>query len=121
MARARVRKLTVDDIDYQWVVRPLDPGHVVVRVWRRGPVRHRQLEVRVAFDDPWLNYGPIITTPQDRRAEVFDLTPVTSALVARLVRLGLAAGWESESRGQSLRFDLDGTRERLTPVEHTPG
>lgn len=116
-----MRKLTVDDTDYQWVVRPLDPGHVVVRVWRRGPVRHRQLEVRVAFDDPWLNYGPIITTPADRRAEVFDLTPVTSALVARLVRLGVAAGWESESRGQPMRCDLDGTRERLTPAERTLG
>jgi hypothetical protein len=121
VARARVRKLTVDDINYQWVVRHLDPGHVVVRIWRRGPVRHRQLEVRVAFDDPWLNFGPIITTPENRRAEVFDLTPVTSALVARLVRLGLAVGWESESRGEPMRFDLDGTRERLTPMERTLG
>lgn len=94
----------------------MDAGHVVVRVWRMGAVRRRQLEVRLAFDDPWLNFGPIITAPKDRVAEVFALSPVTSALTARLVRLGLAAGWQTDSQGRPMSFTLDRTRRELTPA-----
>jgi hypothetical protein len=78
-----------------------------------GEVRHRPLEVRVEFDDPWLNYGPIITAPSDKVGEIFALTPVTSELTARLVRLGLAAGWQPESRGAPSRFTLDRTQLEL--------
>lgn len=116
VADARKRRIKVDGVDYQWVVRPVDAGHVVVRVWRMGAVRRRQLEVRLAFDDPWLNFGPIITAPKDRVAEVFALSPVTSALTARLVRLGLAAGWQTDSQGRPMSFTLDRTRRELTPA-----
>jgi hypothetical protein len=112
---ARIRTIEVDGIGYQWAVRRVDPGHVVVRIWRIGEVRHRALEVRVEFDDPWLNYGPIITAPAEKVGEIFALAPVTSELTARLVRLGLAAGWQSESRGAPSRFTLDRAQHELAP------
>ncbi|GAB3957034.1 hypothetical protein GCM10027614_71240 [Micromonospora vulcania] len=80
----------MDNIDYRWTVRRDDPGHVVIRVWPIEPGRGVSLEARVAFDDPWLNYGPIITAPPDRLAN-FALTPVTPEQVAGLIRAAAPA------------------------------
>ncbi|GAB3136378.1 hypothetical protein GCM10027290_00020 [Micromonospora sonneratiae] len=70
----------------------------------------------MAFDDPWLNYGPIITAPADRVAEAFALAPVTPQLVARVIQAALAAGWQVDGGGGPLRFALTRSRERLEPV-----
>ncbi|MEU0551020.1 hypothetical protein [Micromonospora sp. NPDC005979] len=90
MARTRKRTIRVDDVDYRWTVSQADPGHVVVRVWDVDGGQDVRLEERVAFDDPWLNYGPIITTDPERVVEVFALEPVTPRLVERLIREALA-------------------------------
>jgi hypothetical protein len=116
MARARKRRIRVNDVDYRWTVRHVDPAHVVVRVWHIAARRGTQLEVRVAFDDPWLNYGPIITAPSDRVAKVFALDPVTPRLVAELIQAALAAGWTVDGDGGPLRFVLTRNRERLELV-----
>lgn len=113
MPRTRVRKIEVDGTSYHWAVRRIDPRHVVVRIWQTGA----PLEVQVEFDDPWLNYGPIITAPRDKVAEIFALTPITSELTARLTRLGLAAGWPPETPGAPTRFTLDRTQHSLTPIQ----
>jgi hypothetical protein len=106
----------VDDVDYRWSVRQVDPGHVVVKVWHGASGRRTPLEVRVAFDDPWLNYGPIITAPAERVTEVFALEPVTPGLVAGLIRAALAEGWQVHGDGVPLRFELSRDGERLEPV-----
>ncbi|MFG3713636.1 hypothetical protein [Micromonospora sp. NPDC047730] len=115
MARIRKRRIRVDGLDYRWMVSHVDPGHVVVRVWHIA-TRGSQLEVQVAFDDPWLNFGPIITAPADRVAEVFALAPVTPRLVAELIQAALAAGWPVHGDGGPLRFTLTRDRERLEPA-----
>ncbi|MFI6822728.1 hypothetical protein ACIBJE_17505 [Micromonospora sp. NPDC050187] len=115
MARSRQREIRVDGVDYRWAVRHLDPGHVVVRVWHTAARRGTPLEVRVAFDDPWLTFGPIVTAPPGRVAEVFTLTPVTPQLVADLIRAALAAGWQVDDDGPR-RFRLTRDRERLEPL-----
>ncbi|SCL28472.1 hypothetical protein GA0074692_2545 [Micromonospora pallida] len=120
MARSRERRIHVDGVDYRWMVRHVDPGHVVVRVWHTTTGRGTPLEVRVAYDDPWLNYGPIITTPSEQAAEVFALTPVTPQLVADLIRAALTAGWQAEDDGGPRRFTLTRDRERLEPVSGRP-
>ncbi|PSK67829.1 hypothetical protein B0E53_00100 [Micromonospora sp. MH33] len=101
MARTRKRRIRVDGADYRWTVRHVDPGHVVVRVWHVAPGRGTRLEALVAFDDPWLNYGPIITASSDRVAEVFALEPVTPRLVAGLIQQAVAAGWPAQ--GESVK------------------
>jgi hypothetical protein len=73
------------------------------------------LDVLVAFDDPWLNYGPILTAPPDRVAEVFVLAPITPRLVEQLVRAGLADGWRPADSGAPMRFTLDRGRDRIIP------
>ncbi|NBE79869.1 hypothetical protein [Micromonospora rubida] len=116
MARIRKRMIRVDGVDYQWVVRHVDAGHVAVMVRHIATGRGTQLEVQVAFDDPWLNYGPIITAPPDRVAEVFALAPVTPQLVAELIQAALAAGWQVDGVGGPLRFTLSRDHDRLEPV-----
>jgi hypothetical protein len=120
MARTRKRTIHVDGVDYQWTVRHVDLGHVVVGICHATPGRGTRLEVRVAFDDPWLNYGPIITAPPDRVAEVFALAPVTPRLVAELIQAALAAGWQVDGDGGPQRFRLTRNRERLEPVSERP-
>ncbi|MFG1881702.1 hypothetical protein [Micromonospora sp. NPDC049102] len=90
MARTRKRSIRVDDVDYRWTASRADPGHVVVRVWGVDSSQDIRLEARVAFDDPWRNYGPIITTDPERVAEVFASDPITPRLVERLIRAALA-------------------------------
>ncbi|MCP3784895.1 hypothetical protein NLX85_16120 [Micromonospora sp. A3M-1-15] len=119
MARTRRRRIRVDGVDYRWTVRHADPGQVVVRVWHAATGRGTGLEVLVAFDDPWLNFGPIVTAPSDRVAEVFALEPVTPRLVAALVQAAVAAGWPAHRGGGPRRLVLDRSRERLEPAPGT--
>lgn len=119
MARTRRRRIRVDGVDYRWTVRHADPGHVVVRVWHAATRRGTGLEVLVAFDDPWLNFGPIVTAPSDRVAEVFALEPVTPRLVAALVQAAVAEGWPAPGDGGPRRLVLDRSRERLEPAPGT--
>ncbi|MEU4366467.1 hypothetical protein [Micromonospora chersina] len=118
MARTRRRTIRVDGVDYLWTVRHADPGHVVVRVWHAA-TRVAGLEVLVAFDDPWLNFGPIITAPSDRVAEVFALEPVTPRLVAALIQTAVASGWPARGECGPRRLVLDRSRERLEPAPGT--
>lgn len=95
MSRANgLRQITVDATRYAWIVARIDPNHVVLRVWaaERGR-RDFPLEVRLRYDDPWLNYGPIITAPPERRDAVFQLEPVTPGVVRRTIEAAMAAGW----------------------------
>jgi hypothetical protein len=112
VARTRIRSIVVDGIGYRWAVGAVDPGHVRVTVWhdvRRGG---GALEILVAFDDPWLNFGPIITAPPGRAAEVLQLNPVVPALVAKLIRQAVHAGWQAQRNGTT-RLRLTSDRERL--------
>ncbi|MCX5069846.1 hypothetical protein OOJ91_28780 [Micromonospora lupini] len=112
MARTRIRSIVVEDVVYRWTVGQVDPGRVKVTVWRDGP--GGALEVMAIFDDPWLNFGPIITAPAGRAAEVFELSPIAPALVAKIVRQALDMGWQAHDRATT-RLQLTRDRERLEP------
>ena len=112
VARTRIRSIVVDGTEYRWAVGRVDPGHVRVSVWLEARKRGGALEAVVAFDDPWLNYGPIITAPAGRVAEVFELNPVLPALVAKMVRQARDLGWQPQ-RGGTTRLRLTRDRERL--------
>lgn len=118
MSRGKtIRQITIGTNEYVWVVRRLDEAHVVLRVWdTERPRRDPPLEVRIAFDDPWLNYGPIITTPPERRAAVFHLVPVTPGMVRETIEAAQAAGWGREEAPGPRLFEraADG---RLLPID----
>ena len=48
------------------------------------------MEVRVAFDDPFLNHGEIVAMPPELVREKFALAPVTPQLVAQLIRASMS-------------------------------
>ena len=104
MARASaLRSITVEGISYRWRVRGLDAHTVTLSVWLAHKAStNQELRVRLPFDDPWLNYGPIITAPPDRVQEIFVLQPLTPARVRQIILAALQVGWHPASGGAPL-------------------
>ncbi len=104
--KTKVRTLSVDGVSYVWRVKRLDPQHVLLRVWPAQNARKRQeLHARIRFDDPWLNYGPLLAAPPERVAEVFVLDPITPSRVRDIILAALKAGWQPNQDGKSLPFE----------------
>jgi hypothetical protein len=90
------RKIVIGSTRYAWVVRRVDAQHLVLRVWPGDRQRKAfPLEVRLRFDDPWLNFGEILAAPSASRADVFQLSPVTPRMVREAIEGAMAAGWSS--------------------------
>lgn len=114
VTRRRIRTIVVKGITYGWTIGQMDAGRVRVKIWHDTSEHGGALEVMVAFDDPWLNFGPLITAPAGRAAEVLELNPVTPALIAMMIKLALEAGWQAHHSGTT-RLRLTRDRERLEP------
>jgi hypothetical protein len=109
MRATKPRRLMVAGKVWCWRVRrepDCYPGYVAVHICLedqgRGAAR---LDVRVRFDDPWLNYGPMLTAmayAPERFNEVFDLCPVTPKIVASMIEQARARGWDPNDRGSTL-------------------
>lgn len=111
-----VRRITVNSIDYVWRVQRLDPQMVVLRVWLRGRARRdAPLEVQIRYDDPWLNFGPIITAPPEQVHTIFQLAPITPGQVRTMIEAALTAGWDPESASSQRRFARD-AHGKLVPI-----
>ncbi|MCU0493807.1 MAG: hypothetical protein MUD01_19625 [Chloroflexaceae bacterium] len=95
MARQqRLRRMTIGANRYLWRIQRLDAHYVMLRVWAESrPRRLFPLEVRLRYDDPWVNYGPIITIPPERWQELFQLEPVTPRMVREIIEAALAMEW----------------------------
>ena len=101
-----LRPITINSVAYVWRVSSLGLQAVKLSVWLAQKSRSNQeLRVRVRFDDPWLNYGPIITAPPERVREVFVLEPLTPARVRQIILAALQAGWNPSGGGQPLTFE----------------
>jgi hypothetical protein len=88
------------------------PGYVVARIWLGGEGGGAaRLDVRLRFDDPWLNYGEMLTTvaaTPERLDEIFDLRPVTPGIVASIIGQALSHGWNPKARGSTLAARWNG-------------
>lgn len=110
------RRIHIAGQDYLWIVgrrhRADDvyPGHVCLKVFSAVHRGRQRLEVRVRFDDPWLNYGPMLTTPADRFDAVWALQPITPGLVAQIVGAAVGLGFRADQPGPPLRCHWDGAR-----------
>lgn len=102
-----MRQITVGAIRYTWVIARVDPHYVVLRVWAAERARGDfPLEVRLRHDDPWLNYGPIITAPPERRAATFQTDPVTPGVVRSTIEAAVAAGWGPHHPAHPRLFEM---------------
>jgi hypothetical protein len=101
-----LRPITIDGVNYVWRVCLMDPQHVRLSVWLAQKARtNRELRVCVRFDDPWLNYGPIITAPPERVRDVFVLEPLTPARVRQIILAALHLGWLPHAGGPPLALE----------------
>jgi hypothetical protein len=102
-----LRRITVEGTRYAWILARVDPHYVVVRVWAaaRGR-RDHPLEVRLRHDDPWLNFGPIITASPEGVKATFQLEPVTPAVVRRAIEAAVAAGWGPHHPPEPRLFEM---------------
>jgi hypothetical protein len=83
-----VRSIVAEGIAYRYVIAAVDASYIRLTVWpaaERGKTLGR---VRVRFDDPWINYGPILGAAHAGRdpGEIFELRPLTPSVVATIVR-----------------------------------
>lgn len=112
-----LRRLQINDVAYVWEVSSLDAHHVLLEValaqqkhWDRG------LHVRVRFDDPWRNYGPLISGDLERIAQAFVLRPVTPGLVRQIILAAREQGWQPESAKKSWQAEWT-DQDKLRPVQ----
>ena len=98
------RLLTVEGVPYRWSLqgRRESPEGAAYRlltvVWAEAT--RQALHVRIRHDDPWLHVG-------DVEASALETRSVGPGLVARVVTLARAAGWEPEKRGPTLELLLE--------------
>lgn len=96
----------MDGSAYIWRVKRLDGHYLLLRVWSAQKGHgHQELQVRVRFDDPWLNYGPLLTAPPERIPEVFVLDPITPSRVRLVILAALKLGWQPNQADKALAFE----------------
>lgn len=113
-----LRRIVIGTTAYLWLVRRLDASYVMLRVW--AAARNRRdfpLEVRLRYDDPWLNFGEIITATPEQRKAAFQLVPLTPALVRQIIDAAIRSGWNPLNPADHRRFEWDGV-DQLVPVAH---
>lgn len=108
--------------DYLWVISRTEtgyPGYVTLKVFSAMNRAGQRVEVRFRFDDPWLNYGPMITTPREHFSQVWSLNPVTPGKVAQVIEAARKEGWRPAEKGPPLRFRFE--EGALTIAEEVSG
>ena len=104
------RKIHVAGEDYLWVLsRTHDgyPGYVTVKVFSPLNRSGQRIEVRFRFDDPWVNYGPMLGTANGKFSQIWVVDPVTPGQVAQAIAVARKQGWHPTEKGQPLRFLFD--------------
>lgn len=99
MPKQRVRRIVVDGQVYRWRARPVDPHWIAVRVWRDG-ARVPLADLRIPFDDPWLNHPVMLLAARqspERFGELFAAEPVGPRHVADLIRAGAGQDWRCDT------------------------
>ncbi|RKH48729.1 hypothetical protein [Corallococcus llansteffanensis] len=98
------RLLTVEGVSYRWRLQGRSESlgglaHRLLTVMWAEATR-QALHVWIRHDDPWLHVGEVDVSALETRS-------VGPGLVARVVTLARAAGWEPEKRGPTLKFLLE--------------
>ena len=104
------RKIHVSGEDYLWVLsRTADgyPGYVTLKVFSATNRTGQRVEVRFRFDDPWVNYGPMISTPKERFSKIWATEPVTPGQVAQAIEVARKEDWRPAEEGPPLRFRFE--------------
>ena len=80
--KKKVRKIVVAEKEYTWLVSKIDPNHVRLKVWKGKSTSIPWFQVHYRFDDPWLNFGEIVSVYSKYVMQHFQLKPIQPKLVA---------------------------------------
>ena len=113
--RRKTRDIVVRDLKFGYVISEEDatfPGQLRVKVWSTETKSGQKLELRVRFDDLWLNMKELTAT-RDIKIEKseFEFRPVTPSEVRKMIEWCLGFGWTPSYDGKPLK--LDWCRQRL--------
>ena len=86
--KKKTRQIVVDGQTYIWGVTEISFNQVCLKVWSPEE-KIPWLLVRYRFDDPWLQYGPIITATPEQREKHFQLQPMQPKRVAEIIKQAL--------------------------------
>ena len=114
------RTITVYNHRYHWTVSlklyPKSHDHVHVAIWS-AQIKGQKLNLQLRYDDPWLNFGPIITCSEPKRLQsAFERLSVTPAEIRKLILAALENGWTPEKKAPQLHFYANRNTQQLYPV-----
>lgn len=101
------RNIKVDNAEYCWTVKSKNVDLLHIGIWQKIATGQK-LNIKLKFDDPWLNYGPIITCNDPGRIrDVLELRPITPTIIKSLIDAALEFGWEPSLKGAELYLVWD--------------
>ena len=122
MPQKRPRKIHVSGEDCLWVLSRTHtgyPGSVTLKVFSATNRAGQRLGVRFRFDDPWVNYGPMISTPRAHVSKIWALEPITPGQVAQAIEFARKKNWRPAEKGPPLRFRFAEDAFKPEPEEKT--
>ena len=114
------RTITVNGCRYHWTVNlklyPKSHDRIHVAIWS-AQIRGQKLNLQLRYDDPWLNFGPIITCNEPKKLQsAFELRSVTPAEIRKLILAALESGWTPEKTATQLHFYANRNTQKLYSV-----
>jgi hypothetical protein len=119
--KGALRKIQIEDQAFLFRVTSLNDHWIKLKIWSSSyGSKNNLIQVRLRFDDPWLNYQELFySSPEERKN--FALTPVTPKLVRQIIEAAITLGWDIKLAKETIFFDWANGQMKLTadPFERT--
>ncbi|AZZ91613.1 hypothetical protein EUZ85_13100 [Hahella sp. KA22] len=117
--KSKLRKISVSGLTFNYVIShetrlKEDIGYLRITVWPFDN-KSQKLIVTTRFDDPWLNFGPLISCPPEKAHEIFELRPITPAEVRKVIESAQENGWPASAKSRETLFEWDRDGQKLFP------
>jgi len=108
--KSKIRKIVVEDKEYNWAVSEIDWDRVLLKVWINGIKKCPWFTTEKRFNNPWHFIGQI----NEENIEKFQFEPVTPKHVAAAINLVRKEFGDPEAdfKTLSLKIESDGNVEK---------
>jgi hypothetical protein len=112
-----IRQIKVKGQSYCWAIAAKRrPDHIRVGVWGANQ-KGQKLNVKVRFDDPWINFSEMITSRVSEKSNgTFETRPITPSVMREIILAALKDGWNPDQKGSELYFEWNRYDGELTPM-----
>jgi hypothetical protein len=117
MSKKAIRKLVMENESFSWTVMPKlscrQSDYVYVGIWLTGH-NGQKLNVKIRFDDPWLNFGEMITCrDKDNFNQIFETRPITPSIVRKIISIALDNDWTPHDKNSEIFYEFKRDTMRL--------